>query len=105
MNNNVERAHNRLAVYTNSNKKVFVAKSPNWSTWYSIKFFHIDGFVAKINDNKVFTLDSLNITVYDNKNPTRTIPPVWQQELNRDVTQWLKGQLFQVEGLPTIIIK
>ena len=87
LNDNIETTNNKLAVFADSNKKVFVAKSPNWSARYSIKFFRIDGSVAKINDNEFFTLDSLDITVYDDKNSTRIIPPICQQELNRDVTQ------------------
>ena len=39
---------------------------------------------------KVFTLDLLDITVYGDKNSTRTIPPICQQELNRDVTKWMR---------------
>ena len=63
LNNNIETTHNELSVFDDSSKTVFVAKSPNWSAWYSIKYFRIDGSVAEINDNEVFTLDSLDITV------------------------------------------
>ena len=90
LNNNIETIHNNLAVFGDSNKKVFVSKSPNWSARYSIKFFLTDGVVATINDDEVFTLDLLDITVYDDKNSTRTIPSICQQELNRDVTQWMR---------------
>ena len=87
LNNNIETTHNKVTGFPDSNKKVFVAKSPNWSAQYTVKFFCIDCVVATINDNEVFTLDSLNITVYDDNNSTRTIPPICQQELNRDVKQ------------------
>ena len=54
LNNNIETTHNKLAVFADSNKKVFVAKSPNWSARYSIKFFRTDGVLATINDNEGF---------------------------------------------------
>ena len=104
LNNRIETTHNKLTVFANSNKKIFVAKSPNWLTRYLIKFLYIDGVVAKINDNEVFTLDSLNITVYDDKNSSRTIPPICQQELKRDVTQWLREASYSKlkDYLPTL---
>ena len=90
LNNEIETTHNEVPDLSDSNKKVDVAKTPNWSAHYVIKLFRIDGVVAKINDNEVFTLDQLRITVYDDKNSSRTIPTICQQELRRDVTQWLR---------------
>ena len=105
LDNKIETTHNKLAIFVDSNRKIFVAKSPtNWSARYLIKFFHIDDIAAKINDNEDFTLDSLNITVYDDKNSSRTIPPICQQELNRDVTQWLQEARYSKlnDYLPTL---
>ena len=53
-----------------------------------------DGVVATINGDEVFTLDSLNITVYDDKNSTHTIPPICQQELDRNVIQWMREATY-----------
>ena len=94
LNNNIETTHNKLAVFTDSNKQVFVTKTPNWSARYLIKFFRIDSVVAKINDNVVFFLDSLDVTVYNNKNSSSTIQLICQQELYRDVTQWLRESSY-----------
>ena len=90
LNNEIETTHNEDPIFSDSNKKVYIAKTPNWSAHYVIKLFRIDGVVAKINDKEVYTLDQLRITVYDDTNSSRTIPRICQQELNRDVTQWLR---------------
>ena len=60
LNNELETTQNEVPDFSDSNKKVYVvAKTPNWSAHYVIKLFRINGVVAKINDNEVFTLDQL----------------------------------------------
>ena len=90
LDNEIKTTHNKLAVLANPNKKVFMTKSPNWSARYLIKFFRTDGVLSTINDNEVFTLDLFDITVYDDNNSACAIPSICQQELNRDVTHWMR---------------
>ena len=59
LNNEIETTDNEDPIFSDSNKNVYVAKTPNWSAHYVIKLFRINRVVAKIDDNEVFTLDQL----------------------------------------------